>query len=50
MEETQKQMDEAQKKGEEQYEAMKLRIKYMYEAGEPHSLSSYAQRKTWRIS
>ena len=34
MEETQKQMDEAQKKGEEQYEAMKLRIKYMYEAGD----------------
>lgn len=34
IEETQARMDEAQKKGEEQYEAMKLRIKHMYEAGE----------------
>lgn len=33
MEATQQRMDEAQLKGEEQYEAMKLRIKYMYEAG-----------------
>jgi peptidoglycan hydrolase CwlO-like protein len=34
MEEIQVRMDEAQKKGEEQYEAMKLRIKHMYEAGD----------------
>lgn len=34
MEETQSRLDEAQAKGEEQYEAMKLRIKYMYEAGD----------------
>ena len=34
MAETQARMDEAQKKGEEQYEAMKRRIKYMYEAGD----------------
>lgn len=34
MEETQIRMNEAQKKGEEQYEAMKLRIKHMYEAGD----------------
>lgn len=30
---TQEKMKEAQARGEEQYEAMKLRIKYMYEAG-----------------
>ncbi len=34
MAETQARMDEAQLKGEEQYEAMKLRIKHMYEAGD----------------
>lgn len=34
MEETQARLDEAQAKGEQQYEDMKLRIKYMYEAGE----------------
>lgn len=34
METTQARMDEAQKKGEKQYEDMKLRIKYMYEAGD----------------
>lgn len=34
MAETQARMAEAQAKGEEQYEAMKLRIKHMYEAGE----------------
>lgn len=34
MAETQARMDEAQKKGEEQYEAMKLRIRHMYEAGD----------------
>ena len=34
MTETQARMDEAQKKGEEQYEAMKLRIRHMYEAGD----------------
>lgn len=33
MEATQKRLNEAQAKGEAQYEAMKLRIKYMYEAG-----------------
>lgn len=32
--ETQARMDEAQKKGEEQYEAMKLRIRHMYESGD----------------
>lgn len=31
---TQEKLNEAQKKGQEQYESMKLRIKYMYEAGE----------------
>lgn len=34
MEETQARLDEAQAKGEQQYEDMKLRIKYMYEAGD----------------
>lgn len=34
MESTQKRMEEAQKKGEKQYEDMKLRIKYIYEAGD----------------
>lgn len=34
MEETQARLDEAQAEGEEQYEAMKLRIKYIYEAGD----------------
>lgn len=34
MEETQARLDEAQAKGEKQYEDMKLRIKYMYEAGD----------------
>ena len=34
MAETQKRMDEAQQKGQEQYAAMKLRIKYMYETGD----------------
>lgn len=34
MEQTQTRLDEAQAKGEEQYEAMKLRIKYIYEAGD----------------
>ena len=34
MDEIQIRMDEAQKKGEEQYEAMKLRIRHMYEAGD----------------
>ncbi len=33
MEATQQRLNEAQAKGEAQYEAMKLRIKYMYEAG-----------------
>ncbi len=33
IEESQKAFDKAQKNGEEHYEAMKLRIKYMYEAG-----------------
>ena len=34
MESTKERLDEAQKKGEKQYEDMKLRIKYMYEAGD----------------
>lgn len=34
MTETQERMDQAQAEGEEHYEAMKLRIKYIYEAGD----------------
>ena len=34
MTETQTRLDAAQAAGEEQYEAMKLRIKYIYEAGD----------------
>lgn len=34
MTETQTKLEEAQAEGEEQYEAMKLRIKYIYEAGD----------------
>lgn len=46
MAETQERLDEAQIKGEEQYEAMKLRIKYMYEAGDTSFLELVCSAKS----
>lgn len=45
MEDTQARLDEAQAQGEEQYEAMKLRIKYMYEAGDSSFLELLCSAK-----